>query len=328
MFRSLSALSAAVLLAFVSGRAEDNQFVRPRLGYVFDASTRQIRPLIGTPGAALVAGGVPLDLALDRALVSSANSFAIVTAPDSANVKVVRLLESGPIVTPIPNSFDTYDLGSLSRSGKAAILYQAACRCVQVLSGLPDDPQIARNLTLPPDESVVQALAIADDSSRFAIARRTGDSGEITIYAQETSSEYPVSADALSFSSDGNSLALVDTVRKAVSMLRDGNIIEIATDREGLNTPIAASFASGDRIVISDRESRIHVVSTDRSRAVSIACPCMPTAVELTSIADTFRISELASGALWIAQISDENTRAMFIPEDHTEAAQGAEDGK
>jgi hypothetical protein len=274
-----------------------------------------------------VAGGVPLDFALDRALVSSASSFAIVTAPDSANLKVVHLLESGPIVAPIPDSFGTYDLGALSRSGKAAILYQAACRCVQVLSGLPDAPQIARNLTLPQDESVVQALAITDDASRLAIARRTGESGGISIYAQETS-EYPGAADALAFSPDGNSLALVDTARKTVSMLRDGNVIEIATDREGLNTPIAAAFASADRIVIADRESRIHVVATDRSSATSIACPCMPTAVEMTSIADTFRISELASGALWIAQISDENARAMFIPEDHSEAAQGAEVGK
>jgi hypothetical protein len=175
---------------------------------------------------------------------------------------------------------------------------------------------------------VVQALAIADDASRFAIARRTGDSSVIAIYSQETSSDYPLSADALSFSPDGNSLALVDTARKVVSMLRDGNVSEIATDREGLNTPIAASFASGDRIVIADRESRIYVVTTDRSRAASLACPCMPTAVEITSIADTFRISELASGALWIAQISDENARALFIPEDHSEAAQAAEDGK
>jgi hypothetical protein len=265
---------------------------------------------------------------LDRALVSSASSFAIVTAPDSANLKVVRLLESGPIVAPIPDSFATYDLGALSRSGKAAILYQVACRCVQVLSGLPDAPQIALNLTLPQDESVVQALAITDDASRFAIARRTGESGGISIYAQETSSEYPVLADALSFSSDGNSLALVDTARKVVSMLRDGNIIEIATEREGLTTPIGAAFATADRMVIADRESRVHVVAIDRSRATSIDCPCMPTSVEITTVADTFRISELASGALWIAQISDENVRAMFIPEDHSEAAQAAEDGK
>ena len=321
-------LSAVILLAGELVRAEDNQFLRPRLGYVFDASSRQIRPLIGTPGAALVAVGVPLDFEVDRALVSSANSFALATAPDGANLKVVRLSESGPAVTSIPDSFGTYDLGSLSRTGKSAILYQAVCRCVQIISGLPEAPQIARNLALPQDESVVLALAITDDASRFAIAIRVGDRGEVAIYLPESSSAYPLSANALSFSPDGNSLALVDTARKAVSIVRDGNSIDIATDREGLATPIAAAFASADRIIIADRDSRAHVVALDGSRATSIDCPCMPSAVVMTSVEDTFRISELASGALWIAQLTEQGARVMFVPEDHNDSVQASEDGK
>src|SRR5690242_7223838 len=113
-------ISTALMVA----RADDNQFVRPKIGYVFDAAGRTIRPLSGTPGAGLAAAGVPLDFQFDRALVSSKQAFAIAATPDSDHLKLIRLLDSGPLVSSIGDSVASYDIGSLSRGGKAAILYQ------------------------------------------------------------------------------------------------------------------------------------------------------------------------------------------------------------
>ena len=327
MFRSLILLSVAVSIACSPARGEDSHFNRPGIGFVFDAGSRQIRPLSGTPGAALAIAGVPLDFTLDRALVSSARSFAIAATPDSDRLKVIRLTENEPVVTSIPDSAGTFDLGAFSRTGKAAVIYQSGCRCVQIISGLPDAPQVARTVRLN-DESVVQALAVADDAGKFAIATRSGDNAEVTVYSPDTHSVNLLSADALSFSPDGTSLALVDTAGKTVSVLQDGNLIQVATEQNGIANPAALAFADANRIVIADRESRVHLIALDTGRVTSIDCPCKPSTVEPTSVENTFRISDIASGALWVVQVTDESARAMFIPVDRGDSVQPAEDAK
>jgi hypothetical protein len=316
MSRLLPVLSSAVLIAFLVARAEDSQFARPKIGFVFDNDSRKIWTLSGMPGAALVTSPVALDFELDRALVSSTLSFAIASTPDARNLKLIRLLESGPVVTSIPDSVGMFDLGSLSRAGKSAIVYQSGCRCVQVFSGLSDAPQLARTVTLAQDDSIVQAVAVTDDAAKFAIATRTGYSGEIAIYSADTRSTNPIPADALSFSPDGASLAFVDALQKTVSVLKDGNLIPLATEQNGIDSPAAIAFASAGRIVVADRGSRVHVIATDSARVVSVECPCKPSTLQATSVEDTFRISEIASGSLWIVQLTDENARAMFIPMD------------
>ena len=324
MFRSLLVFGAALVML----RADDNQFVRPKIGFAFDASLRQIRPLSGTPGAALAVAGVPLDFDLDRALISSALSFAIAAPPDSDHLKLIRLFETGPAVTPIPDSLNSYDLGSLSRIGKAAIFYQSGCRCVQVVSGLPDAPQVVRTITLAQDAAVVQALAVADDARAFAIATRTGDSGEISLYGPDSHVSIARPADALGFSPDGLTLAVADAPAKTISILRDANLVEIATERDGISNPAGVAFASSNRMVVADRESRVHVIAAETGRVVAVDCSCKPSAVETMSIEDTFRISDIASGALWIVQLTGSSGRTIFIPVDRSESRQSAEDAK
>jgi hypothetical protein len=327
MFRSLTLFSAAVAIACSPARAEDSRFNRPGIGFVFDADLRQIRPLSGTPGAALVIAGVQLDFTLDRALVSSARSFAVAATSDSDKLKVIRFAESEPVVTSIPDSVGTFDLGAFSRTGRAAVIYQSGCRCVQIISGLPDAPQVARTVKLN-DESVLQALAVTDDAGKFAIATRLGDNAEVAVYSPDTRSVNLLSADALSFSPDGTSLALVDSSGKTVSVLQDGNLVQVATELNGISSPAALAYLDANRIVLADRESRVHLIAIDTGRVTSVDCPCKPSAVEPTSVENTFRISDIAAGALWIVQVTDESVRAMFIPVDRGDSRQSAEDAK
>jgi DNA-binding beta-propeller fold protein YncE len=328
MSRLVPVLSSAVVIACLAARAEDSQFARPKIGFVFDNASRKILTLSGIPGAALVTSPVALDFEVDRALVSSTLSFAIASAPDAPNLKFIRLPESGPVVTSIPDSLGMFDLGSLSRGGKAAIVYQSACRCVQVFSGLPDAPQLARTLTLAQDDSVVQAIAVTDDAAKFAIATRNGYSGEIAIHTADARSVNPVPADALSFSPDGASLAFADALQKTVSVLRDGNLIPIATGQNGIDSPAAIAYASAGKIVVADRGSKVHVIAIDNAQVVSIDCPCRPSALQPTSVENTFRISEIDSGSLWIVQLTDESARAMFIPVDRDGSTQTVEAAK
>ena len=155
-----------------------------------------------------------------------------------------------------------------------------------------------------------------------------GDNAEVAVYSPDTRAVNLLSADALSFSPDGTSLALVDSPGKTVSVLQEGNLVQVATEQNGIVDPAALAYLDANRIVLADRQSRVHLIAIDTGRVTSVDCPCKPSAVEPTSVENTFRISDIASGALWIVQLTDEGVRAMFIPVDRGDSQQPGEDAK
>ena len=155
-------------------------FVRPFIGYVFDAGAGQIRTIAGTPGAARVAEVVALDTPVQHVLIRAAGSYAVASAPAGNSLMLVRGLDSQAASTPIAGSMTNFSLGAFSMSGASAIVFGSECACVQVLSGLPDSPAVSRTIdasTLPGD---VTALAVSDISSLAAVAisgSKDGSSG-------------------------------------------------------------------------------------------------------------------------------------------------------
>ena len=75
MKRTLIAIIAIVATAF----AADTEFSVPVIGYVFDSASKQIRPLTGTPGAAVAGRGISIEGA-ETVLVARDGAFALVSS--------------------------------------------------------------------------------------------------------------------------------------------------------------------------------------------------------------------------------------------------------
>jgi hypothetical protein len=294
-------------------------FGGPLIGYFFDTGTRQIMALTGIPGAALARPAVP-GLQSNQALVASDGSFAIVAMPDSGTLGHTHPMDLSPAISAIEGSMRSFEKGALSPNGASAIVYGSSCECAQILSGIRTGPKVARTVPVPASAKV-SALAVTDDGSVFAIS--TGpdtDATTVSIYFNNQdlpAMELPIAASSLVFTEDGNNLAIAETARKAVSLLSNvtgsAELIELAAERDGIKNPVAVQFAFS-KLLVADPEAGAHLIDLVTREFRTIECACKPEMLERTGVRSIFRITQSASGAVWILQLSDALPRTMFVP--------------
>jgi hypothetical protein len=176
-----------------------------------------------------------------------------------------------------------------------------------------------------PDGSSVQALAINDDASVFAIADA---SGKLIVYGPELTSELDLPTSAVVFNADGDSIAAIDNSRKAVAIVSKlkatPEIIEVASERDGLKNPSAVAFATASSLLVADTESSIHIVDLAAVSVQSIGCACRPNLVEKTAHSNIFRITAIDAGAVWVIRLGSEPASAMFIPVQRDDPAEAS----
>jgi hypothetical protein len=296
----------------VAWAAPDGDFAIPVIGHVFDAGTRAVRPMTGTPGAATVGAGLVVG-EFERALVPPDGS--IVLASSSEGLRLLRASTSGVEAIGIENASEPFDKGVLSPSGTSALLYSAACNCIRVISDLRGTPKLSRTISLP-EAAEVRALAMSDTSSVLAVAAEklllyTGDSGTVT-------SEVGLVPDAISFDAAGERLLVVDktarTIHMVTSLGESPVVAQLLTERDGLSSPSAAAFADNAFILVADADAGILLWNEADRTVRSVECACKPSAMEPTATRGLYRLSGLHHGAVWILDSSAETPRTFFVP--------------
>src|SRR6478609_10316268 len=74
--------------------SSDPVFAAPVMGYVFDSGARQLKAMLGIPGAARVANAIELDIAAGRVLVAPDGTYALASTDDGASMMLIRTLDS------------------------------------------------------------------------------------------------------------------------------------------------------------------------------------------------------------------------------------------
>src|SRR5258708_5910377 len=115
--------------------SNDPVFAAPVMGYVFDAGSRQIKTLLGIPGAARVANPIDLDITAGRVVLGPDGRYALASIDDVDSLMLIRALDSKAASSAIEGSMKSFDSAAFSPSGTAAILYGSDCKCVQVIGG-------------------------------------------------------------------------------------------------------------------------------------------------------------------------------------------------
>src|SRR5438445_13750097 len=74
--------------------SSDVVFAAPVMGYVFDSGARQIKTMLGIPGAARVASAIELDIAAGRVLMAPDGGYALASTDDSDSLMLIRAFDS------------------------------------------------------------------------------------------------------------------------------------------------------------------------------------------------------------------------------------------
>jgi hypothetical protein len=314
-FRFAVPLFACLLPAFAA------DIRGPVLGYVLDGSQLRLRPILGIPGAAST--GAVIDNGVDiyaAAFSPSANYVLALTGTALAPFSIVP----GQAAVPVPGALSGADQILLSPEGSAAALYFRASRSVQILTGLPAAPSVARTLDLSSLPSAPAALALSDDDGVLA-AVVNGDTSALYLFAADSSvtlvalQEAVTAIDFLHRRHDAILTGASDAFL-IQDVLGAAGVVALAGD--GISSPSAVTMAGDNSHAFALNSNSGVVVALDLSGGASVAsdCQCAATGLARLNGAAAFRLTEYSTGPMLIvdgaalSQAPPGPPRVLFVP--------------
>lgn len=262
----------------------------PVLGYVFDSSSKAVRPIAGIPGAAALEGALPSAAKLEIGFVSPNGRFLLAATLDGAVLidlhnKTTADLENGPA---------DIALGSWSPDSKTFALWTRSGK-LQVWTGVPDSAA----LKFSADVESPAGIAVADGG---AVAAFWNDSGLRLVDGAhiEEAAAGPIAAAA--FRAGSVEWAAVT----------EGQLIRSSGDPVALDLVKPSAVAFGSRSVLAGGEKALSIF--DENGARTIACDCAATTLERLAGTDVFRLTGVDSPSIAIYDGDSDEPRIVYIP--------------
>ncbi len=309
-------VAVAMLLAPVVAGAATIQ--GPQLGFVFDASKKEVRPMLGIPGAAVLGEPLELGAELRSVVVSPAQDYVLAVAGEHNQVTAFAVSHT-PVTSAIVQGADRGpDEMVLSPSGQAAVLYYKNAERLEIVAGLPAAPKVSSVFYLSAGQSP-SAIAISDDG-KTVLAAVSG-----TVYHLTSGSEVPVmtglgKVSAMTIPADSTAL-VADGGRNQIQRIRGiGGAIEtdvVAGPHDGISGPVALAVShDNSRAFVANGKAKTlaTIQLTGQASVTHVACSFAPTGLERLSGTDVFRLTEMSSLPLWVVAAAGSEPRFLFVP--------------
>lgn len=308
----------ALLIAPAAVRPATNSIEGPRLGFVFDHTTKSVRPILGIPGAATLGQPVESGLDLRKIAISPMQDYVLATEGEHNQVVVLATNHTPMVAVAVQGADHGPDQLSISAGGTAAALYYKGGNHVLAVSGLPAAPKISARLYLSAGQ-VLSALAISDDGETLLAG--VSDS----VYWVSPNGEVPILKGLhkiVSIALASNHTALVaDGVANQIHRVQNvTTAVEtdvVAGAKEGIAAPVAMAMSQdGKRAFVANGKSgTIATVDLQSKTEVSqLSCQCTPTGLDRLAGTDVFRLTEPSSGPMWVLEAATHQSRIVFVP--------------
>jgi hypothetical protein len=231
-----------IALSIGSICAQQTFLTGPGESFTFDLPTQSFRAVIGLPGSSLF--GPALVNGFDTGSVAPHKNYAI--GFQQGNGFLVTGLDSGQVSsTSVAGLSGQPDAISWSGDGSVAVLYSRAGSWLQVMRGLPDNPQVGGSVDLSPLGGSVSGVASDAHGMNLALAIQGDNGGAFLLTDAQSFAPLLALANpaALAFSADGASLYVLDgnAIQLNVVTMLDSSSQTFPLD--GLQNPTA--IASG-----------------------------------------------------------------------------------
>jgi hypothetical protein len=294
----------------------------PSLGFVYDSGLSAIRPILGFPGAAVV--GAPLDVgfAVARAAAAARQRFVLAASADDNRIRLIQIQADGLAAPTIDGALISPDRIVLSPSARAAILYSQGSARLQVITGLPDEPVVAREMAVDDLGGAVD-LAVSDD-------------GELAFFVTDSSSVWLFDSNGgrmqISVSGAIAAVCFRPNGRDALAVARTGELYTIqdggATASYGkiagdqIEDPVGVQLSrDGSRAYVAYAQGLIAAFDSAAGVSKTVSCQCRPTGLDPVNSAMTFRVNGISDGPVMLFDGSGADPRVWFVPIDRLPAA-------
>ena len=300
----------------------------PTLGLFFDPQAQAIRPMWGIPGSATAGQTLNVGFPIAAGLISPSQDYALVVSSGDGSMSAVTFAPNGPSVQPIAGIAGTPDRMVSSPGGKSAVLYYSSSASVQILTNLPNSPQMTLQFDLSTLPKAPDVIAISDDGSLLLVgvsenADGSPAQGEVFVFTADAGSPRSIATvqhvSEIAFLAQSHDALFADDVANSVTLVLDvANGANIAWVFASQQLPAPDSVqASPDRqsfLAGSSSNGMVAILDAGGSNPVLVACGCAPAELRPLNAASTYQLTEPANGLLWALDARSSYPRVFFIP--------------
>ena len=286
-----------------------------------------MRPIKGIPGAALLSAAVALPQEVISVNFAPGQEYAIVERASGASIGVIGFpnADPGPLI-PVTRGISKPDIIAFSPNGGAVALYSASEGRLQVLGGLPDKPQMTRDMLSGELPDAVRLLAIADDG--VTLLEGTVNSAVYLLAASgpqllESVSDLagiafnPKTIDAVVLDRDGGTLSLLQGVGSVPSsrVLAHGLV--------GLEGIIALATNGSSAVITNANAKQLWEVDLKSLKVQTLKLPTTPEMLKPLRVNGHYLLSWEPGRLSWIVDTNQE--KGILYPVPAGVAAQSAQ---
>ena len=334
---TLGLLSAAFVLFGSGSEIASAQIRPPQSGFIWDASLRAIRPVLGLPGAWGLGNALDLGMPVLGARFVSGKDFALIvtdqnpTESDGNPIRIASVtgLGSGTIaVVPVVGALAA-DLLALNDTGTAALLYNRSERIVQWLQGLPNNPTVTRTISLSDFPGDVTVLAVNRSGDLSLIGLDSGDSGSLYRIPVDGDVRWVgnIRAASIVFAANDRDAFLTDSAAGSLMIAEDGQGLSLlAGSASGLEHPGALRIVAGTQLLIaSTTASSLTCFDIAHGMISQAALPLPMLQIEPFGTDSLFLLNQPGSGPIYVldgsfAKDGGCEPVVLFIPPDQSPA--------
>ena len=292
----------------------------PVLGFIAGDAPSQVRAIVGIPASASLTTDISLSSSVTRISIPSHQPYVLAETDTPPALTVVAFSGLNPGTPGLVNgALPGADLIAFSPSGNVAALYFSATQRLQVISGLPVQPLVARDVVVSGLVASFRTIAISDDAS--LVAGTTADSVVVVAASGSAQSVY-VSANL------GNLALIPQTSDAIVWDFGKGSLIRLHGLSGGVTDEVVASNLSfsadssiqvtsdGQSILVADPSAHsVAAIDLTTHAATQIATARSPRALTLLKAANLFLLSADPNSSAWILEVSQTGANSYFVTE-------------
>jgi hypothetical protein len=332
----LPGLICVILLAASTGigrlEAQSTYLAGPSLGFTPDNSGTAIRPIIGIPGASLLADRLHLDTEIRGALISPKQNYAIAARTEDARMVIIDLLGGGPgpVIYAAWYSRPGADLMAISPSGLAAAAYAHDTKTIQVTVNLLTAPEVIREFDATQIPGRATSIAISDDAS-LALVRFVEEDRAVLWVLNSAGAALPIAVDqpsaAAFFPNSVNAIVADDASGSAYLFLDVANAairIPLTSPEDGTRSFAGAAVSDdGRHAFLSETTSgNVTIVDMETYQSTILSCQCQSTGLYRLKGSSVFRLNETSSEPMMVLDASTSEPRIVLVPPRASEVAE------
>jgi hypothetical protein len=307
----------------ISGWAQPSAGVAgPVTGFVFDAQSDALRPMLGIPGAAYL--GNAMAIGLEAASVAPDGSVAL-AVQQGGKLMLYSGLRSAPLAAlTVSGAISRVDHFAWAPSGNAAgspaAVYSSRTGQAQILTTLGPSPAASA----PIDLSVLpgQVTVLAFDGQRLIVGVASNDSGGVYVATASSGVQrIAAAANPSAIALAGSGLFFADSQSQQIFQVESyagTPAAAVFANDSGISSPAGLQIsADGQRLYAANSGSRTLAVYAIPSRTPvqTLSLAFAPTRLDLFGDASVFLLNGTGQGPLYVVRDGGPGKAAVyFVP--------------